>query len=62
MQLEELKQKFEQFLRQNGHKITKGRFEIIDKIASYGTHFEIEELVRWIANQDRSIASRSTIY
>ncbi|MCS6957551.1 MAG: Fur family transcriptional regulator [Aquificaceae bacterium] len=62
MQLEELKSKFEQFLRQRGHKITRGRFEIIDKIANYGPHFEIEELVRWIANQDRSAASRSTVY
>lgn len=62
MQLEELKSKFEQFLRQRGHKITRGRFEIIDKIANYGSHFEIEELVRWIANQDRSAASRSTVY
>jgi len=62
MQLEELKGKFEQFLRQRGYKVTKGRFEIIDKIANYGPHFEIEELVRWIANQDKSIASRSTVY
>ncbi|MCX7989555.1 MAG: transcriptional repressor [Aquificaceae bacterium] len=62
MQVEELKSKFEHFLRQRGHKITRGRFEIIDRIASYGTHFEIEELVRWIANHDRSVASRSTVY
>ncbi|MFN3871310.1 MAG: Fur family transcriptional regulator, partial [Aquificaceae bacterium] len=62
MQLEELKSKFEHFLRQRKYKVTKGRFEIIDKIADYGPHFEIEELVRWIVNQNKSIASRSTVY
>lgn len=62
MRIEELKSRFEQFLKQRGHKITKGRLGIIHKIADYGTHFEIEELVRWIANQDRYVASRSTIY
>ncbi|MDW8433298.1 MAG: Fur family transcriptional regulator [Aquificaceae bacterium] len=62
MQVEELKSRFEQFLKQKGYKITKGRFEIVDKIASYGKHFEIEELVRWIANQNKTVASRSTVY
>ncbi|RMH79356.1 MAG: transcriptional repressor [Acidobacteria bacterium] len=62
MPLDELKSKFGQFLKQRGHKITRGRFEIIDKIASYTSHFEIEDLVRWIASQDKGIASRSTVY
>ncbi|MCS7307614.1 MAG: transcriptional repressor [Aquificaceae bacterium] len=62
MQVDELKSRFEQFLKQKGYKITKGRFEIVDKIASYGKHFEIEELVRWIANQNKTVASRSTVY
>ncbi|MEZ0360981.1 MAG: Fur family transcriptional regulator [Hydrogenobacter sp.] len=62
MELSELKKQFEQFLRQKGYKITKSRFDLVDKIASYGTHFEIEDLVMWVTNQDKSTASRSTIY
>ncbi len=62
MPIEELKARFEEFLKQKGYKITRGRLGIIDKIAKYPSHFEIEDLVRWISTQDRSIASRSTIY
>ncbi|WP_340695823.1 Fur family transcriptional regulator [Hydrogenobacter thermophilus] len=62
MELSELKKQFEQFLRQKGYKITKSRFDLVDKIAGYGTHFEIEDLVMWVTNQDKSTASRSTIY
>ena len=60
--LEDLKKDFERFLKSRGGKITKGRFEIIDMIASYGAHFEIEDLVRWISSQNKNVASRSTIY
>ncbi|BAI70063.1 transcriptional regulator, Fur family [Hydrogenobacter thermophilus TK-6] len=62
MELSELKKQFEQFLKQKGYKITKSRLDLVDKIASYGTHFEIEDLVMWITSQDRGTASRSTIY
>ncbi len=62
MELSELKKQFEQFLRQKGYKITKSRFDLVDKIANYGSHFEIEDLVMWVTNQDKSTASRSTIY
>ncbi|ADC88897.1 ferric uptake regulator, Fur family [Thermocrinis albus DSM 14484] len=62
MHLEELKKQFENFLRQKGYKVTKERTELVDKIARYGNHFEIEELVRWISSQDKRVASRSTIY
>jgi Fur family ferric uptake transcriptional regulator len=44
-ELESLKRDFERFLKNKGGKITKGRFEIIDMIANYGAHFEIEDLV-----------------
>jgi len=60
--LNDLKREFERFLKSKGNKITKSRFDIIDMIASYGTHFEIEDLVRWISSQNKNIASRSTIY
>ncbi len=62
VELENLKRDFERFLRNRGGKITKGRFKIIEMIAKYRTHFEIEELVRWISFQNKNVASRSTIY
>ncbi|MGB9873771.1 MAG: Fur family transcriptional regulator [Hydrogenobacter sp.] len=62
MELSELKREFEQFLKQKGYKVTKSRLELIDKIAGYGSHFEIEQLVVWVSNQDKGVASRSTIY
>ncbi|MGC8853085.1 MAG: Fur family transcriptional regulator [Hydrogenobacter sp.] len=62
MELSELKKEFEQFLKQKGYKVTKSRLELIDKIAKYGSHFEIEQLVVWVSNQDKSVASRSTVY
>ncbi|WP_448587965.1 Fur family transcriptional regulator [Thermocrinis sp.] len=61
-ELENLKIDFEKFLKNKGNKITRRRFDIIEIIASYGKHFEIEELVRWISSQNKNIASRSTIY
>ncbi|NAZ06386.1 MAG: hypothetical protein GU344_00235 [Thermocrinis sp.] len=61
-ELENLKRDFERFLKNKGGKITKGRFEIIDMIANYRAHFEIEDLVRWISSQNKNVASRSTIY
>ncbi|MFN3813915.1 MAG: Fur family transcriptional regulator [Aquificaceae bacterium] len=62
MDTKELGRQFEQFLRQKGYKVTKGRVDLIEKIANYGTHFEIEQLVMWITSSDRGTASRSTIY
>lgn len=63
MRVEEVKTRFEKFLKQKGFKVTRGRINLVDKVASYGTHFEIEELVRWISSQENgSVASRSTIY
>ncbi|WP_448584389.1 Fur family transcriptional regulator [Thermocrinis sp.] len=60
--LDKLKKDFEKFLKSKGNKITKTRFNIIDMIASYRAHFEIEDLVKWISSQNKNIASRSTIY
>ncbi len=62
MQLETLKNQFESYLKQKGCKITKSRFDIIDIIARYSSHFEIEDLVNWITQEDKKIASRSTVY
>lgn len=62
MQLETLKNQFEAYLKQKGYKVTKNRFHIINVIAKYGSHFEIEDLVNRIMQEDKKIASRSTVY
>ncbi len=60
--LEEIKREFTKFLKKKNMKVTQSRLSLIDLIASYGKHFEVEELASWIATQaDRSV-SRSTIY
>lgn len=60
--LNEIKNEFKKFLKRKNMKVTQSRLDLIDLIADYGRHFEVEELVNWIANRtDRSV-SRSTIY
>ena len=60
--LREIKREFTKFLKRKNLKVTQSRLELIDLIAEYGKHFEVEELVSWIATRtDRSV-SRSTIY
>jgi len=60
--LNEIKREFTKFLKRKNMKITQSRLNLIDLIAKYGKHFEVEELVNWIATRaDRSV-SRSTIY
>ncbi len=60
--LNEIKREFRKFLKRRNMKVTQSRLKLIDLIADYGKHFEVEELVSWIATQaDRSV-SRSTIY
>jgi len=56
-----LKEEFKAFLKENNYKITKNRLDLIDIIANYKKHFEIEELVNYIQSKDR-LASRATIY
>ncbi|HIQ48492.1 MAG TPA: transcriptional repressor [Aquifex aeolicus] len=43
-------------------KITKSRLDMIDIIADYKKHFEIEELVNWISTRSDKKVSRSTVY
>ncbi|NPA41864.1 MAG: transcriptional repressor [Aquificae bacterium] len=60
--LSDIKREFTKFLKRKNMKVTQSRLNLIDLIAKYGKHFEVEELVNWIATQgDRSV-SRSTIY
>lgn len=56
-----LKEQFVDFLRKNHQKITKSRLELLDIIANYKRHFEIEELVAYIQSNHK-LASRATIY
>lgn len=64
--LNEIKREFRKFLKRKNMKVTQSRLDLIDLIAEFspahGRHFEVEELVNWIAMKaDRSV-SRSTIY
>lgn len=59
---EELKKAFIEFLKKKNMKITNTRLGLIDLIANYNKHFEIEELVNWISSQTDRRVSRSTIY
>ena len=59
---EELKKAFTEFLKKKNMKITKTRLDLIDLIADYNKHFEIEELVNWISSRTDKRVSRSTIY
>jgi len=60
--IEELKREFTKFLKKRNMKVTKSRLNLIDLIADYNKHFEIEELVNWIANHKDKKVSRSTVY
>ena len=59
---EELKRAFTEFLKRKNMKITRTRLDLIDLIADYNKHFEIEELVNWITSRTDRKVSRSTIY
>jgi len=59
---EELKKEFTKFLKKKNMKITKSRLDMIDIIADYKKHFEIEELVNWISTRSDKKVSRSTVY
>ncbi len=60
--LKEIKNEFKKFLKRKNMKVTQSRLDLIDLIADYGKHFEVEELVNWIATKTDRGVSRSTIY
>ncbi len=60
--LNEIKREFTKFIKRKNMKVTQSRLDLIDLIADYGKHFEVEELVNWIAMQSDKTVSRSTIY
>ncbi len=60
--LKEIKKEFTRFLKRKNMKVTQSRLNLIDLIASYGKHFEVEELVNWISSRTDRGVSRSTIY
>jgi len=60
--LKQVKREFTEFLKRRNMKVTQSRLNLIDLIASYGKHFEVEELVNWISNRTSRGVSRSTIY
>ncbi len=60
--LNQLKDEFKRYLKKNNMKITQSRLDLIDLLASYGKHFEVEELVNWVSSKTDRRVSRSTIY
>ncbi|NPA32541.1 MAG: transcriptional repressor [Aquificae bacterium] len=62
MSTEELKREFTKFLKKKNMRVTKSRLNLIDLIADYNKHFEIEELVNWISTKSDKKVSRSTVY
>jgi len=60
--LAELKEEFSKFLKRKNMKVTKARLDLIDLLAGYDKHFQIEELVNWISSKSDKKVSRSTIY
>ncbi len=61
MNTDKLKEEFRAFLKKHNYKITRNRLDLIDIIANYKKHFEIEELVSYIQSTQK-LASRATIY
>ncbi len=60
--LNQLKEEFKKYLKRKNMKITQSRLDLIDLLASYGKHFEVEELVNWVSSRTDRRVSRSTIY
>ncbi len=60
--LKEIKKEFTKFLKRKNMKVTQSRLDLIDLIADYGKHFEVEELVSWVSKRTNRGVSRSTIY
>ncbi len=60
--LNQLKDEFKRYLKRRNMKITQSRLDLIDLLASYGRHFEVEELVNWVASRTDRRVSRSTVY
>lgn len=59
--MDELKEKFKNFLKKRGYKVTSSRLNIIDILRNYERHFEIEDLVNYITINSKA-ASRATVY
>jgi len=62
VELRDIKREFTKFLKRRNMKVTQSRLKLIDLIAQYGKHFEVEELVNWIASRGDKSVSRSTVY
>ncbi len=60
--LNQLKDEFKRYLKRRNMKVTQSRLDLIDLLASYGRHFEVEELVNWVASRTDRRVSRSTVY
>ena len=59
---EKVKLLFEDYIKDNGHRKTPERFEILDVIYSSAEHFDIESIHRTLVDERKFRVSMGTIY
>jgi len=59
--MESAKQKLEDYLRQEGHRVTPERFEVLDAVMAASGHFDADELFLNL-KKGGSKVSRATVY
>lgn len=60
-EMETAKQKLEGYLRQEGHRVTPERFEVLDAVMAASGHFDADELFLSL-KKNGSKVSRATVY
>lgn len=60
-EMETAKQKLEDYLRQEGHRVTPERFEVLDAVMTASGHFDADELF-FNLKKNGSKVSRATVY
>lgn len=60
-EMETAKQKLEDYLRQEGHRVTPERFEVLEAVMSASGHFDADELFLSL-KKNGSKVSRATVY
>ena len=59
---EKVRQMLTEYLLKNGHRKTPERYAILETIYSLSGHFDIDELYRYMAEEEKFRVSRATLY